>query len=315
MKNVLVTGGLGFIGSNFINHIYHKYPSIEKVVNIDKVDYCSDHRNITITDKYEFIQFDIRYDDILEILEQYQIDVIFHFAAETHVDNSFKNSSLFLETNVMGTHHILQSIVRYGKLKMFFHVSTDEVYGDRKTFTEEDYLEPTNPYAASKASAEMFVRSYSHSYGLQYRMIRMNNVYGPNQYRDKLIPRAIEYFLSNKKMTIQGSGNVFRTFIHVQDAINAICKIYDDGEKNKTYNIGSNNRYSILDVVKKIHTLLFNNERTFEDDIEFVEDRPYNDSCYDVDCTILQNMGWKESIMFDEGIQETIDYIKNRFII
>jgi len=312
MKNIIVTGGLGFIGSNFINYISKIYPTIEKIINLDKIDYCSSHDNILTDQNYKFIEFDISKQDILNILFENNIDTIFHFAAETHVDKSYENPIPFINTNIIGTFLLLEAVRKYNKLDIFFHISTDEVYGDRKTFFENDYLEPTNPYSASKASAEMFINCYSHSYGIRYKMIRMNNVYGPNQYIDKLIPKTIFNFLNGKKMSVHGQGLVNRTFIYIEDAIRAILTIYEKGSVNEVYNIGSINKITVIDMITKIFKIL-NIQDNIDNYLIYTKDRPYNDLNYDINCDKLINIGWYENILLDDGLTYTVNFIKKRY--
>jgi dTDP-glucose 4,6-dehydratase len=307
-KNILVTGGCGFIGSNFIN-------SLDPDVNvfcIDKIDYVS--REEYIQHKNCKIYIGNICDDKLVsyILNKHNIDVIIHFAAQSHVDNSFKNSLTFTQDNIFGTHTLLECSRLYGKLKRFIHISTDEVYGEvdlNTTCCEKSLLNPTNPYAATKAGAEFLVRSYLMSYNLPIIITRGNNVYGKHQYPEKLISRFIFLLLNNKKCTIQGKGVSLRNFIHVDDVCNAVKTIMYKGEIGHTYNIGSNNEYSVLDIAKLLIDKLKPNE-PIEDWIEYIPDRNFNDFRYSIDYTKLKELGWSENKDFMSSIDELIVWLK-----
>ena len=307
MKNILVTGGLGFIGYNFVKYLLANN-LCQKIINVDKIDYCSNKPDIE-DKRYKFIHTDISKSiyEIKNYLEDYEIDTIFHFAAETHVDNSYRNPEIFINTNITGTYYLLEATRLYGKIKTFFHISTDEVYGDHKLFSEFDALEPTNPYSASKAGAEMFVKAYYHSYNIPYKMIRMNNIFGPNQYSDKLIPKTIKLFKSGQKMTIHGKGEIYRNFLHVNDAIRGILIIYEKGEYGNTYNIGSKNKVKIIDLIKKIYELIHGSIENFDHNIIYIDDRPHNDAAYDLDFNKIIELGWKEKEDFQQKLEELIN--------
>jgi dTDP-glucose 4,6-dehydratase len=312
-QRILVTGGCGFIGSNFINYIKSLNPDIF-VVTIDKVDYCSN-------------TYDINYDKIVmgnigdfhlvsSILTDYNIDTVINFAAQTHIDNSFKTPLEFTTDNIVGSHVLIEAVRLYGKIKKFIHISTDEVYGDvsidHEGCTENDILNPTNPYSASKAGAEHIMKSYCYSYKLPIIIIRCNNVYGNRQYKEKLIPRFIHLLLNNNKCTIHGDGVSRRNFIHINDICNAIVKVLMNGNISEVYNVGCKNEYSVMDIAK----ILINNLKPnsdINDWIEFVEDRNYNDFRYSINSSKLREIGWEEEVNFDEGILETIDYYKSAF--
>jgi dTDP-glucose 4,6-dehydratase len=245
-------------------------------------------------------------------LNKHNIDAIVHFAAQSHVDNSFKNSLTFSQDNIIGTHTLLECARIYGKLKRFIHISTDEVYGEVDLYTtccEKSLLNPTNPYAATKAGAEFLVRSYLMSYNLPIIITRGNNVYGKHQYPEKLIPKFIHLLQNNQKCTIQGSGNTIRNFIHVDDVCSAVELILNKGEIGKTYNIGSNNEYSVLEIAKILIHKLKPNE-LFEDWIEYVPDRNFNDFRYSIDFTKLIELGWSETHNFLTSLDEIIDWFK-----
>jgi dTDP-glucose 4,6-dehydratase len=318
-KVVLITGGCGFIGSNVLNYLGNKYKNID-FINLDKLDYCSSENNVIIEDKknYTFYKGNIN-DTILtsEILQKHSVDTIIHFAAQTHVDNSFGNSVQFTEDNVLGTHNLLESSRAYGKIKRFIHISTDEVYGEVNDDhlgcdEESSLLNPTNPYAATKASAEFVVRSYSHSFKLPVIITRGNNVYGPHQYPEKVIPRFILQLLNNEKCTIQGEGTAKRNFIHVSDTARAVESILLRGTTGEIYNIGTNNEYTVKEIAKILISKLKPNDK-MEDWITFTKDRNFNDRRYTVKAQKLLQLNWTEEVNFDDGINATIEwYRKNK---
>lgn len=307
--NLLVTGGCGFIGSNFINYYKEKYPNI-KIINFDKLDYCSDKNNV----KYDkLIIGNLKNKDlVLHILNEYEIDTVIHFAAQTHVDNSFGNSLEFTIDNILGTHTLLECCRVYNKINRFIHISTDEVYGevdiDHKGCSEKSLLNPTNPYAATKAGAEFIVRSYYYSFKMPIIITRGNNVYGPRQYPEKLIPKFINQLINNKKCTIHGKGLTRRNFIYVQDVVKAIEIILQNGIINNIYNIGTNNEYSVFEIAEKLVKYLKPNDK-IDDWIEYVTDRNFNDYRYAIESTELRNLGWKEETTFEQGFKNTIDCI------
>ena len=248
MKNVLITGGCGFIGSNFINYYYYKYRHVN-IINIDAMYYCASIKNINKdireSKRYTFIKDNINnYDLLCDILERYQITHIIHFAAQSHVDNSFNDSLQYRYDNVKGTHTLLEAIKNSKNFSniMLLHFSTDEVYGESELTdqekTEESILCPTNPYAASKAAAEMYVKSYIYSFGLKAIITRGNNVYGLNQYPEKLIPKFIKLLIDGDKCTIHGKGNSIRNFIHVYDVCTAVDVIIKTGTFGEVYKYG-----------------------------------------------------------------------------
>ena len=306
-----VTGGLGFIGSNFINYILKKDPTV-KIFNIDCLNYCANVSNVNSHSNYKFIKGNITSKDlVLYILNEYSIDAIIHFAAQSHVDNSFDNSLQYTTDNVMGTHVLLQASKEYGKIKKFLHFSTDEVYGEvdleHPGCHEKSLLNPTNPYAATKAAAEFLVRSYYHSFNLPVVIVRCNNVYGPNQYPEKLIPKFIKLLREGKLLTIHGNGSTRRNFIWAEDVAIATDLIFHNGVLNEVYNIGTKQEYSVMDVA----TLLIERmtkDKTINNNVIFVEDRPFNDFRYSVDTTLLKSLGWEEKYTnFIENIESLIE--------
>ena len=310
--NILFTGGCGFIGSNVINFFCKKYPN-SNIYNIDKLDYCSSKKNVGSFSNYTFIKGDINSTDLVTfILNNYQIDYILHFAAQSHVDNSFGDSLIYSKDNILGTHALLECSKEYGKLKKFIHISTDEVYGEveeNETSHEKSLLNPTNPYAASKAAAEFLVRSYYSSFNLPVIITRGNNVFGPRQYPEKIIPKFINQIIENKKMTIHGTGLTRRNFIYVDNVSTAVDIVLKKGEINNIYNIGTMNEYSVLE----ISNILINKicpDKNIEENLEYVTDRNFNDKRYCINFKKLLNLGWKEHISFDEGIDKTIQWYK-----
>ena len=313
---ILVTGGCGFIGSNFINRVLNENDDAT-VINIDKLDYCSDIKNVTAVNNYVLIKGDINDKElVLNTLNKYDIEYIVHFAAQTHVDNSFESSIDYTKDNILGTHTLLECCRLYKKIKKFIHISTDEVYGEidlnDSGCCEKSLLNPTNPYAATKAGAEFIVRSYYHSFKLPIVIIRANNVYGRNQFPEKIIPKFIMLLKNNKKLTIQGKGNTRRNFIFVDDAVRAVRLVLEKGELNTIYNIGTNNEYSVLEIGKMLLHLIKGQQYNIEDYLEYIPDRNFNDFRYCIDSTRLQNLGWKEEKNFDDGLKETVEWYMNK---
>jgi len=315
--NLLVTGGCGFIGSNFINYISKNYPNYF-IVNIDAMYYCANENNVTEETRtnfnYKFIKCNLKdFDFVSHILEKYNITHIVHFAAQSHVQNSFDDSLIYTMDNVLGTHTLLECSRIYqnktGKLKKFIHVSTDEVYGesvdgDLKN-EEQSILVPTNPYAATKAGAEMLVMSYIKSYNLPIIITRGNNVYGPNQYPEKLIPLFIKQLKENQQVTIQGDGTALRSFLHVDDVCTAFETILFKGKIGEIYNIGTHIEYSVLEVAKMLVKLIKRTDN-FQSYIRFIQDRPFNDSRYFICNDKLKGLGWEIKIDFEDGIKMLI---------
>ena len=307
-KNILVTGGCGFIGSNFINN-YFPTMKFNKMVNLDAMYYCASLENINedIRKNNRFTMVEGKCQDeklVKQLLKRHHITHVIHFAAQSHVTNSFEESLKYTNDNILGTHVLLESCRQYGKIKKFVHISTDEVYGDKmeEKQKEQNIFCPTNPYAATKAGAELIVQSYYHSFGMPIVITRGNNVYGPNQYPEKVIPRFIELLRENKKIQIEGDGQQVRGFLHVDDACSAFSLILEKGEKGEIYNIGSEEEYTILELAEKLISLLGKSR----DSIEFVEDRPYNDKRYHINNDKLKELGWNPLVEFDEGLRKLI---------
>src|SRR5210317_1525791 len=298
MPNALVTGGCGFIASNFINIMKDRYPDVN-FVNIDKMDYCSNIDNLN-PGAATFVKGNVGNTELIEhLIEEYTFDYVFHFAAQSHVDNSFENALSFTMDNTYATHVLVEACRKYIPNVAFIHFSTDEVYGESKTdepFTEDmGVLRPTNPYSASKAAAEMIVRSYIESFGMNIKIIRCNNVYGPNQYPEKLIPKFIRLLKNNEKCTIHGvnSANVSRAFMHVYDVVDAVEVVWKNGKPGEVYNIASDDELSVMDVTKLIIKTIKNTE-DYDKWIEYIEDRPFNDKRYYICAKKLKELGWKQ---------------------
>ena len=319
IKTLFITGGAGFIGSNFINIFAKKYPTI-KIINFDALYYCANKDNIDKdiqeSEYYEFIEGNLKSFDLLKyIFQENTITHVIHFAAQSHVQNSFTDSLQYTMDNVVGTHNLLEVNRLFNKhLLKFIHVSTDEVYGEsmlnlnESHKTEQSILCPTNPYASTKASAELIAQSYNHSFNMPIIITRGNNVYGPNQYPEKVIPKFIKLLLSNKKVTIQGDGSCVRAFLHSSDTASAFETILLHGKIGEIYNIGcdENMEYSVLDVAKKLIKLIKNTD-TYDDWIEYIEDRPFNDQRYYISNKKVKDLGWKIYMDFDTGLRNLVN--------
>jgi UDP-glucose 4,6-dehydratase len=312
--NLLVTGGCGFIGSNFINYYSEKYPDT-LIVNMDAMYYCASEKNINPSLKnYKFIKGNLQSRDLVShILEEYRITHIIHFAAQSHVQNSFDDSLSYTMDNILGTHTLLECCRHYqavtSNLVKIIHVSTDEVYGesvDDDLKHESSVLVPTNPYAATKAGAELIAMSYIKSYKLPIVITRGNNVYGPNQYPEKLIPRFIMQLKNNEQVTIQGDGTALRSFLHVDDTCSAFEMVLHQGVIGEIYNIGTHDEYSVMDVAKILVKLIKGTDN-FQSWVRFIEDRPFNDSRYFISNQKLRELGWEIKIAFEEGIKMLIN--------
>lgn len=316
--NLLITGGCGFIGSNFINYYFEKYKDLKLLVNIDAMYYCAKKDNvkqsIQTDPKYIFVEGNICEASIVKhLLTQYKITHVIHFAAQSHVDNSFEDSIKFTHDNILGTHILLECCRKYNNIIKFIHVSTDEVYGESMNFIEErkksehSILCPTNPYAATKAGAELIAQSYNHSYKMPIIITRGNNVYGPNQYPEKIIPKFIKQLNENKKITIQGDGSAVRAFLHAQDTAKAFELILHNGVIGEIYNIGCDEgmEYSVLNIAKILIKQIKQTEN-YSDWIEYVEDRPYNDMRYYISNEKLKQFGWKIEIDLMTGLKDLL---------
>lgn len=323
MKNILVTGGAGFIGSNFIKYVLEK--NEYNVINLDLLTYAGNLENlkdISNPDKYTFIKGDICDKDLVQsIFEKYDIDTVVNFAAESHVDRSIENPEIFLQTNVYGTVNLLENAKKYWKIDKenkysteykqgvkYLQVSTDEVYGALgKTgmFTEDTNIQPNSPYSASKASADLFVRAYHNTFGLPTNITRCSNNYGPYQFPEKLIPLMINNCIENKSLPVYGDGMQIRDWLHVKDHCTAIFTVLQKGKIGEVYNIGGNNEKANIEIVKLIINALGKSENL----ITYVKDRPGHDRRYAIDNSKITNkLGWTPSYTFEQGIKETVQW-------
>lgn len=313
-KCILITGCAGFIGFNFTEYMIKKYPSTH-FIGLDKLSYCSNLQAIVKLDQnhsnFDFVKCNLLHIKALkQLFKDYPIESIIHFAAYTHVDLSFGNSIKFTKNNILATHCLLET-ARLFKIKRFLHISTDEVYGSKDSIsTENSLLDPTNPYAATKAGAEYIVRSYYHSYKLPVIITRGNNIYGPYQYPDKLIPLFILNLNQKQKCNIQGSGKQLRSFLYVMDAVKAFEIIMIKGKNAEIYNIGSQDEVSVLDV-QKIVSDKFGLDSTQY--LNYIDDRPFNDHRYAMDSTKLQQLGWKQSTSLDVGLDKCIKWYTQNY--
>jgi dTDP-glucose 4,6-dehydratase len=316
MKNILITGVAGFIASNLACYLVKKYPNYF-FLGIDKISYCSSIKNfeeIVKSDNFEFVKADFTNLEFMDFLfGKYQIDTVLHLGAYTHVDMSFGDSIIYTQNNVVGT-HVLMEVSKKNNIHKFIHVSTDEVYGSVDGESHEgSLLSPTNPYSASKAAAEQIVRSYYHSFKLPIIITRGNNVYGPKQYPEKLIPKFCLKLLNGEKLTIQGSGQQKRSFLYVDDVCRAFDIILHNGKIGETYNIGCKHEYSVLETSQKLLEYFGYDLEKDGNMISYIEDRPFNDHRYFISTAKLEELGWKQEILFDEGLIKTIKwYAENK---
>lgn len=313
MKNVLVTGGCGFIGSNFLNYFCPRHPHC-MFYNFDMLDYCANTKNVNALPNYKLVKGDLcSMDLVMHVLKAYEIDTIIHFAAQSHVDNSFGNSLTFTHSNVLGTHTLLECAKVYGKIGKFVHVSTDEVYGEvDEEQSEKAMLNPTNPYAATKAAAELIAKSYRKSFDLPVVITRGNNVYGPRQYPEKVIPRFIWLLSRGKKMTIQGSGKQLRTFVHCEDVARAYGTVVEKGVLGETYNIGTDDERSVHQIAESLIKIMKPGEAV-ESWMTAVPDRDFNDFRYVVDTSKLHGLGWTKDVDFEQGLRDTVKWYVDAF--
>lgn len=318
MKTILITGGAGFIGTNFIYYMISKYKDY-KIINLDKLTYASNINNLKKIENnknYKFIKGDICDKKLVfSLFEKENIDIVINFAAESHVDNSISNPMIFTQTNILGTQVLLESCMKYN-IKRFHQVSTDEVYGDlpidRKDllFDEKSKINPSSPYSASKASADLLVKSYYRTYNLPVTISRCSNNYGEYQHKEKLIPLMISRAINNEPLPVYGNGLNVRDWIHVKDHCEAIDIIIHKGKIGEVYNVGANNEKSNIEIVKMILQELSKPNSL----IKYVKDRPGHDLRYAIDSSKIQKeLGWKPKYSFEEGIKNTINYYINIF--
>ena len=305
MKNILVTGGYGFIGTNFVKHLLKN--DNYNVTVFDKLTYASNINNLK-NDNIKFIKGDLyNKNDIYNALED--IDIIVNFAAESHVDRSILNADDFLNSNIYGVYNILNYIKENKNIEKFVHISTDEVYGNaiNKKFDENSCLNPNNPYSATKASADLLILSYYKTYDLNVNITRSSNNYGPYQFPEKLIPKTIIYSLLNRKIPVYGNGKNKRDWLYVEDNVKGILNVINNGKKGEIYNIGSEIELENIEIVKKILDLMDKNYNL----IEYVNDRPGNDLRYSLDSSKINKLGFEPEINIDEGLMRTIAWYKN----
>ncbi|KAL6536118.1 Trifunctional UDP-glucose 4,6-dehydratase [Orobanche hederae] len=316
-KNILITGAAGFIASHVANWLTRKYPEY-RIIVLDKLDYCSNLKNLDPSQSltnFKFVKGDVCSADLLNyILATEAVDTVMHFAAQTHVDNSFGNSFEFIKNNVYGTCVLLEACKAFGLIKRFVHVSTDEVYGETDENAvvgnqEASQLLPTNPYSASKAGAEMLVMAYGRSYGLPVIITRGNNVYGPRQFPEKLIPKFILLAMKRQPLPVHGDGSNVRSYLYCDDVAEAFETILHIGEVGHVYNVGTDEEKRVIDVAMDI-CRLFSLDASSA--IEFVDNRPFNDQRYFLDSRKLKKLGWLEKTKWENGIRKTMEwYVRN----
>jgi len=328
MKNILITGGAGFIGSHVVRIFVNNYPEY-KIVNLDKLTYAGNLENLKDIEgkaNYEFVKGDIVDGDFMQqLFTKYQFDGIIHLAAESHVDRSISNPTEFIYTNIVGTINLLNAAKHSWKDdfsgKLFYHISTDEVYGslgDEGYFTEKTAYDPHSPYSASKASSDHLVRAYFDTFGLPVVISNCSNNYGPNQFPEKLLPLFIHNIRNNKPLPVYGKGENVRDWLYVKDHATAIDLIFHKGKRRETYNIGGNNEWKNIDLIKLLCKImddkLIRKEGTSEQLITYVKDRAGHDLRYAIDSSKLQNeLGWSPSLVFEEGLDKTVDwYLANQ---
>ncbi len=325
-KNILITGGAGFIGSNYIMHIYQKYNDL-KIINLDSLTYAGNTKNLDFikdNHRYNFIKGNICDKNLVEeLLKEYKIDGIINFAAETHVDNSISNPDVFVDTNINGTFNLLNNAYKYWMKGPFnfktafrnarFHqISTDEVFGSisKGSFKESSKYAPNSPYSASKAAADMLVRSFNKTFGLNTTISISSNNFGPNQHNEKLIPKVINCLINNKSIPIYGDGKNIRDWIYVEEHCKAIEFIFNNSIAGESYNIGSGNEFTNIDLIDLIEKIILQDKQVIKK-IKFVKDRFGHDERYSLNTDKLKNeLGWKIENKFTEYLS---NYIKTKY--
>lgn len=307
---ILVTGGLGFVGTNLLPYIL-KDSEVRKVTVLDIITYTSNPEiipKLSKNSKFEFVRGDIRNEALINELASNH-DHIIHLASETFVDKSIARSKEFFEINVMGTHAVFEAVRKAG-IKKIVHASTDEVWGETKpgsSFTETSLYAPRNPYSASKASADHLVRAYGETYGIPYNIVHFINLYGPWQYPEKLIPKSIINLLEGRKVSIYGDGQNIRMWLHVEDSAIGLLRVLKEGKNGESYALGSKDELTNLEVVRTLLEFLGKDER----EIEFMADRPGHDFRYSVDYSkIKRELGWEPNIIFREGLKQKVEWYR-----
>jgi len=331
LTNILITGGAGFIGSNFIHFIFGNAAFDGKIINVDKLTYAGNLENLAEIEKkyggerYFFEKADIcNIDEIKKIFQKYDVDTVVHFAAESHVDRSIYGPKDFVQTNIMGTFNLLEVARQYWKEKeiervLFHHISTDEVYGSVENgnyFYEDTAYQPNSPYSASKASSDHLVKAYFKTYGFPITISNCSNNYGPYQFPEKLIPLIILNLLEEKELPVYGDGKNVRDWLYVEDHCSAIWKILTRGKTGETYNVGGENEWENIKLVhvlcEKIAKIKRKEENFFKKSIVFVKDRPGHDRRYAINCDkIERELGWRRHVNFEEGLTKTIKWYLN----
>jgi dTDP-glucose 4,6-dehydratase len=334
MKAILITGGAGFIGANFIPYFLEKNKEYQ-VVNLDLLTYAGDISNLSEIEnntRYTFVEGDICNRNLVkELFKQYRFKGVIHFAAESHVDNSIKNPDAFVKTNVFGTFNLLDIAKNYWmespnnfkkgfETARFHHISTDEVYGtlgETGLFTEQTSYAPNSPYSASKASSDFMVRSYFHTYGMNVVTTNCSNNYGPKQHDEKLIPTIIRKAISGEKIPIYGDGKNIRDWLYVLDHCKGIEMVFKKGQTGETYNIGGKNERNnlyIVDLICGVLDTIIPKQKSYKEQISFVKDRPGHDFRYAIDASKIENqLGWKADENFETGIQKTIEWYLKKY--
>jgi nucleoside-diphosphate-sugar epimerase len=310
MDKIVITGGCGFIGSHLTDFLFKKFRKSQFII-IDKLTYAANKKylkKINNDKRVKIVVGDINNSNLLLKLT-FKTDLLIHLAAESHVDRSFSSVKKFIRTNVQGTRNVLDAC-RINKVKRIIHVSTDEVYGEiyKGSFEENSSLNPTNPYASTKAAAEMIVSGYKKSFNMDINIVRSNNIFGTRQYPEKIIPSCCYNILNNKKILIHGSGNQRRTFLYVDDFSKAIFSIINNWKSNEIYNIGSSFEYKIIDIVDLV---LKKFNKNFDQSTKFVKDRLFNDFRYSVNIKKIKRLKWKPEVRVEDKIDDIINWYKN----
>ncbi|RAK79443.1 dTDP-glucose 4,6-dehydratase [Aspergillus fijiensis CBS 313.89] len=316
INNILITGGAGFIGSWVTRHMTVQYPEYN-IICFDRLDYVSSMANIDCLESFpnfHFVKGNLTDREIVaETLSKYNIDCVMHFAANSHVQNSFLDPTSFTVNNVVGTQTLLDCVREHGRVARFVHVSTDEVYGE----TTDDFVDettqflPTNPYSASKAAAEMYVHAYAKSFGIPMVIVRSNNVYGPCQYPEKIIPRFFKLLSKNQPLTLQGNGLHKRRYLYGADAADGFDTILHKGVDGEAYNIGSAFGVTNLEVaIRMLELFGFDPRSDFKERLVWIPDRPHNDLDYRVDGSKLESLGWRQNTHFEDGLRATVEWYR-----